>query len=540
MRLPAVSVVLCAALLAAVPARGADAAGTTLRARAQALLAGESVAIAGEELRSRVAVPKIYERTGFRLLWREPGRLEALLAAVRDAADDGLRPADYHLRALTHRPAAGHEADTDLLATDAYVMLLYDLYFGRVDPLAIEPNWNLPRRPLHEPQAVEFVVEAIESGTIVESAGRARPGHWLYAGARAALARYRSLAHDGGWGTVPAGAKLEPGATDLRVPMLRQRLAVSGDYAGPATGSTAYDAALVEAVQAFQRRHLLTADGTVGPATLRELNVPVAARINQMRVNLERDRWVLHDADGGPLVVVDIAGFRVLYVRDQRIAWEARAIVGQPARQTPVFRAEIDNVVINPTWTVPPGILARDILPQMQRGENVLERKRLAVYDRNGEPVDPATVRWQDYTAQSFPYVLRQDAGEDNALGRLKINFPNPHLVYLHDTPTRALFERSQRTFSSGCIRIERPLELVELLLDDPVNWNGAAIRAAIDAAATRTVRLARKVPVVIMYWTMQVDADGRVIFKPDVYRRDPPLLRALDGRFSFGTRVKA
>ena len=290
----------------------------------------------------------------------------------------------------------------------------------------------------------------------------------------------------------------------------------------------------------FQRRHLLADDATVGGATLRELNVPVAARIDQIRINLERGRWVLHEIGDGDLVVVDIAGYGVRYLRDRKVIWRARAIVGQPARQTPVFRAEIDNVVFNPTWTVPPGILARDVLPQMQRGENALARKKLKVYDRDGDPVDPSLVRWSDYTAQNFPYILRQDAGEDNALGRVKINFPNPFLVYLHDTPSRSLFDRPDRPFSSGCIRVERPLELAELLLADPAEWNAAAIRAAVDAGTTRTVVLARKVPVLLIYWTADEDPDGHLVFKRDVYKRDARLLRALDGPFSFGTRKRA
>jgi len=170
----------------------------------------------------------------------------------------------------------------------------------------------------------------------------------------------------------------------------------------------------------------------------------------------------------------------------------------------------------------------------------VLARKKLQVFDRGGAPVDPATVRWADYTARDFPFVLRQDLGDENALGRVKINFPNPYLVYLHDTPTRSLFDRSQRPFSSGCIRIERPLELVELLLADPAKWDTAAIRAVVDAGRTRTVTLPRHVPVLLIYWTADADPDGRIVFKRDVYNRDPRLLRALDGRFSFGTRVRA
>jgi L,D-transpeptidase YcbB len=532
---------VCLGALVAADARPAApaAAPEPLGARIAQLAAGGRVAIAGEELVAQRALPRVYAASGDRLLWQDPARLDALLETIRGAADDGLRPDDYHLRALARLAAAAdHGVDADLLATDAYVMLLYDLYLGKVDPVTIEPNWNLAIRPLRERQALELIVQALAGGEIREAAARARPHHWLYEHGRAALARYREIERAGGWPAIGKGRKLEPGASDARVPELRRRLAVSGDYAGPASDSTEYDAVLVEAVRLFQRRHLLAADGEVGATTLRELNVPVAARIDQLRINLERGRWVLHEIGDGDLLVVDIAGYGVRFVRDRKAIWRARAIVGQPFRQTPVFRAQIENVVFNPTWTVPPGILAKDVLGQMQRGENVLARKKLKLFDRNGAPVDPAGVRWTDYTARDFPYLLRQDAGDDNALGRVKINFPNPYLVYLHDTPTRSLFDRSQRTFSSGCIRIERPLELVELLLGDPVKWDAAAIRAAVDAGTTRTVTLSHRVPVLFIYWTADEDADGHIVFKRDVYRRDARLRRALDGRLSFDARV--
>ena len=536
-----VTVLAVAALgLAAIGVRAAEPE-PELQARIAALEAGQRVEIDGEVLVSHVGVPRVYEATGLGLLWQDPVRHAALMDTIRGAAEDGLRPEDYHLGALARLAAANdRSADADLLATDAYVMLLYDLYLGKVDPVAIEPNWNLPVRPLRERQALEFVVKALASGEIREAAARVRPQHWLYEHGRAALARYREIERAGGWQPVPKGPRLEPGASDARVPALRRRLALSGDYAGPEGDSPVYDAALVEAVRVFQRRHLLTADGEVGAPTLRELNVPVGERIDQLRINLERGRWVLNEIGDGELLVVDIAGYGVRFVRNHQVIWRTRAIVGQPYRQTPVFRAEIEDVVFNPTWTVPPGILAKDVLPGMQRGENVLAHKRLKMFDRAGRPVDQATVRWSDYTERNFPYVLRQDSGDDNSLGRVKINFPNPYLVYLHDTPSRSLFDRSQRTFSSGCIRIERPLELAELLLADPVNWDAAAIRAAVDSGTTRAVALPRKVPVLLIYWTADADPDGRIVFKRDVYRRDARLLRALDGRFSFGTRVRA
>ena len=533
---------------ASAAAAGASVAavGAVLRVRVAAQRAGAPVFAGGEDLISHVELPAIYADGGYAPLWDDAARVEALLATLREVEDDGLRPGDYHYDALMRLAArrdtasAATRADFDLLATDSLVTVLYHLYVGKVDPVAIEPNWNFSRRGEREREALALAQRAIASGRIRETAAEARPQHWRYQLGRERLAEYRSLAAQGGWETLPKGPKLVPGASDARVPALRRRLAVTHDYAGPPLAGVQYDAALVQALKVFQARHLLTADGVLGAETLRELNVPVAARVEQLRINLERGRWVLHEIGDGDLVVVDVAGFGVRYVHNRRTIWQTRAIVGRRYRQSPVFRAAIDNVVFNPTWTVPPGILAKDVLPGLRRGEDVLAHKQLGLYTRDGQPVDPATVDWSRYSAAHFPFMLRQDAGEENALGRVKINFPNPYLVYLHDTPDRALFDKDLRSFSSGCIRIERPLELVELLLDDPVHWDASAIRAAIDAGVTRTVKLPQRVPVLLIYWTADEDDTGRVVFKRDVYGRDARLRRALDDTFRFGTRARA
>lgn len=537
------------ATVAATPGLPLDRAGEVLRERVDLLRSDGRVVVAGEEIVSHVALPMLYEDVGFRLLWQDPRRLESLIGAIGGIEADGLDPDDYHHDTLLRLAAAAptsttpqQRADLDLVATDAFVLMLYHLYMGKVDPVAIEASWNFDPKAVKDSEALTFLKRALDSGRIREALDEVRPKHWMYESGRLALAEYRTIEAHGGWEAVPAGPSLKPGMTDARVPALRRRLKISGDYAGALDDSTTYDVALVAAVKVFQARHLLAPDGAIGPGTLRELNVPVHARIDQVRVNLERARWVLSaiGAEQSDQVIVDIAGFGVRYLRNGRTIWRSRAIVGQEARQTPIFRSQIDRVVFNPTWTVPPGILDKDVIPGMRRGQNVLARKRLKVYDRQNRPVDPATIDWTKYTGNSFPYFLRQDAGDENALGRVKIDFPNTHLVYLHDTPTRSLFDKDERTFSSGCIRVEKPLELAQILLNDPERWNADAIRKVVDAGQTRTVTLATKVPVLLIYWTVDQDDLGRVVFKRDVYDRDPRLLRALDAKFQFGTRPRA
>jgi murein L,D-transpeptidase YcbB/YkuD len=328
---------------------------------------------------------------------------------------------------------------------------------------------------------------------------------------------------------VPAGPTLKPGMTDARIPALAARLAATRDLpADVAAGEgVVYDADLAEGVRRFQARHGLAADGAVGTLTLAALNVPVEARIEQLRANLERARWVLYDPES-EFLVVNIAGFQLYLVRRGEVVWRTRVQVGRPYRQTPVFRSAVSYLVFNPTWTVPPTIFRQDILPQVRRDVGYLAGRNIDVLDRSGARVDPATVDW---SGRSFPYQLVQRPGADNALGRVKFMFPNEHAVYLHDTPSRDLFERDSRAFSSGCIRVEDPYELVEILLGD--TWPRSRVDALVSTGRTETVFLPKPMPLMLLYWTAEVDADGRVAFFADVYERDAAVIAALAEPFS-------
>ena len=488
-----------------------------------------------ERIFSRLVLPELYERGGFAPLWSTPGAEAALLTAIREAGRDGLDPADYHLAALSG-PAAGSPAAVakrDLLLTDAFLGLLYHLRKGKVDPVALDPNWNYGGELTIEDATLDRLAGAIASSDIEAAIEQARPAYPLYTRLREALLAHRALERDGGWPAVPAGETLKVGMTDPRVVALRARLAVTDDAAVDAPDRQLFDAELEDAVRRFQRRHRIAADGAVGPATLRAMNVTVAERIDQLRVNLERVRWVPQSA-APDYVLVDVAGFRVTLVRDGAVAWRTRAVVGRPYRKTPIFSSEITYVVVNPTWTIPPGILAKDTLPAVRRDPGYLAKHDMDVLDRNGRIVDPASIDWS--RGSSFPYMIRQRPGPQNSLGLVKIMFPNEHLVYLHDTPAKSLFEKDERAFSSGCIRIERPFDLVELLLEDP-KWDRAALDALVASRRTQTITLSQPVPVVILYWTAEVDENDRFVFKPDVYDRDRAVLEALERDFEWGNR---
>lgn len=517
-----------------------------LRARIEQLRENRTLPILDTRVASSIVVPDFYERRGFRPAWRDSTAVGDLLRAIRDATDDGLDPRDYHLSQLerlraeiagTPKPSAELLADYDLLLSDALVRLGYHLRFGKVDPESLDPTWNLSG-DLGSQQPAVMMQRAIDSGSLYAAIEEQKPKHPIYTGLKAALARYRALRAGKEWTPVPAGPTIKPGMADPRLPILRRRFADTGDLAQAGSDtSTVFDAADSAAVQAFQHRLGLSEDGLFGPATRAALNVPITARINQIKINLERGRWVLHDLDSA-FVAVNVAAFRIYYIVGGKVVWQARTVVGQPYRKTPVFRATLKYLVFNPTWTVPPIIFAEDVLPELRKDPvKALKKRGLKVVDHDGREIDPLTIDWSSQTSAGFPYSLRQDAGDDNALGRVKFMLPNPYSVYLHDTPHKDLFERSQRAFSSGCIRVENALELAELILNDETRWNRAAIDSVISTGETRTISLSRQLPVLVLYWTAWVGADGRLNFRNDLYGRDARLLRALNGPFQFHRR---
>lgn len=265
---------------------------------------------------------------------------------------------------------------------------------------------------------------------------------------------------------MPAGAMLKSGMVNPRVLTIRQRLAVTGDMSTLSMESALYDDDVKTSVEKFQQRHGLEVNGLVDKVTLAAMNVPVEGRIGQLRVNLDRARWVLHDLPQN-FVMVDIAGFNVQYIRSGQVVWKTRAIVGKTYRKTPVFRSNIRYIIFNPIWTIPPTILREDILPKIKRDPEYLRNKNMVVLDQLGKQIDSATIDWSQYPGNSFPYLIRQQPGPKNTLGRVKFIFPNKHAVYLHDTLKKSGFERAERALSSGCIRIQNPLHFSELLLAD-------------------------------------------------------------------------
>ncbi|MBI5505422.1 MAG: L,D-transpeptidase family protein [Deltaproteobacteria bacterium] len=497
---------LALSLFSPAPALPSDALMQTVRA----LQARGPQPLAGTTVTSAVLLPRIYESRGFEPLWTDPAAVDDLVRAIAESASVGLDPADYHMATIARLRAAGDRddracADLDVILTDALVRLAYHARFGKVDPQRLDTDWNYSR-PLIGPDPAAVLRKAIEARHLSEFLDKIGPQSLFFRRTRDALAQYRALAAQGGWPSIPAGPALEVGRSGQRVAILRRRLAITADLdeqAGAATGDV-FDASLAEAVEAFQRRHGLAADGVVGTATLRALNVPVADRIEQLRATLERCRWVLHDAPRR-FVLVNVAGFKAYFVAEGTRVWETRVVVGKPYTKTPIFRADMKYIVLNPDWTIPASIVRNEVMPGMRRDPRYLEKKGFRRVD--GQFVQPP--------------------GPKNALGRIKLMLPNSHSVYLHDTPSKSFFEQTTRTFSHGCVRVERPVELAALVLDDPA-WSVDALERAIATGKSQTLTLRQPVPVLILYWTAAMDRDGKVEFLPDVYGRDAAIIREL------------
>jgi murein L,D-transpeptidase YcbB/YkuD len=422
-------------------------------------------------------------------------------------------------------------ADLDLLFSDAFLMLSSHMLVGKVNPQTVHAEWTANRRQ----QQMESVLrDALERSDITGTLDLLRPADPAYRklmNARQDLTRLLGQP----WLPLASRPTIRPGDRDERLSEIRRRLSLLGELAQEAAMATDpldYDAELESSVMRFQARHGLEPDGLIGPDTLTALNLMPVERLRQIDATLERWRW-LPESLGKTYVLVNIAGFELKMVENGEEVLRKRVIVGQPFRQTPVFSDRIRYLVFNPDWTVPRTVMIQDQLPQIVRDPDYLSRLNISVYRGWGadrQKVDPLDVDWSSLNRNNFPYQLVQEPGPQNALGQVKFMFPNQYDVYLHDTPGRGLFTRSERSFSSGCIRVEQPFDLAQRLLAGSPDWSREKIDRVVSEAEPRTVLLPEPVPVHIQYWTSWVDSEGRLQFRNDLYNRDARLIDQLRG----------
>lgn len=481
-----------------------------------------------DELFDAQAVRRFYTRRGFRPAWTGPGcqaAFQSLIGAIENSETHGLQAHDYHLDGLIGSGRC--DATRELLATDAWLALAAHLHAGRVDPLTVEPDWTATRPNI---DAVALLEQALIDNDVAGALEGLAPRDPLYGELRETLARFRGYAAQNRWSGIEPGPTLRLGDSGIRVEQLRARLMLSSLLEADSDDSSdpSFDISVESAVRAFQRRANLEPDGVVGELTLAQLNLRATDRIDQVRANLERMRWLPADM-GRRYIRVNIADYRLEAWANGAIEQVHQVIVGQQYRRTPSFSGAITYLVFSPWWEVPRSLAVKDKLPMFRRDPAAVVRGGYEVIDRNGAVVNPAGINWKALSSGDFPYRLRQRPGPQNALGGVKFMFPNAHNVYLHDTSNPALFGRVRRSFSSGCIRVESPLDLAQWVLAPMTDWTAERIQAAATSGTEQTVTLSDPVPVHLLYQTAVSDGKGGVRFIDDIYQRDPELITALD-----------
>ena len=495
--------------------------------------------------RARTMTRAFYQARKFRPAWcdgrRRNAQFDSLLAAIRhfdgelDAAT--YDPAGLDRMALNLERARHGGRDLhvralgrlDVRSTITYFRLADHISIGRVPLGLLDPDWVAADTTRRLPAHLE---RALERNDLVGSLEALEPSSAGFRRLRDALYAYKAWAAVGGWATIPAGPSFGLGTSGPRVDALIRRLVATSDLP-PSFESPTFDRRVMHAVGDFQARHGIPRSGVVGGVTLAALNVPVQERMRTMQLSLERWRW-LPDKLEPRHVEVNIPGYRVDLMRNGQITRTLRAVVGKRTSPTPVFSDQIAYVELNPTWTVPPSILAKEIVPMLRRRPDYLAANNMRVVPMSralrDSAVDLTAVPWKDVASDSFPFLVIQGAGPDNPLGRLKLMCPNEFDVYLHDTPQRERFGVAQRDFSHGCVRVNNVEELADSLIAWP-RGDSSHVRGLLADTTWRRIRLTNPMPVHFMYWTAWVDEDGEVEFRDDIYGLDQRLDQALRTR---------
>lgn len=528
---------VCVGLLVGHAAVRADVSREILNITDALIHSPEAATVSVAKIREPRVVDLVYQQLAHQPLWDEELAAQMLNLLLR-SRKEGLNPADYHYNELLALEAEYGEpwanpdllrAQFDILLTDGVLHFARHLLEGKVDPRTLDSTWNYNRREFDPNQVSTNLITAVRAKTLPQLVDGLKPDTPFYRQMRDALAYYRDLADSEQYFLVPDAVVLKPGQNHPNVRVLRSRLKQLS-YLLPNSPETEYfDDQLEAATRLFQKDNGIDSDGVVGKQSYEVLNMTFQARVDRLRVNMDRYRWIRQEV-GQEVIVVNIAGYELYYLRDGQLRWETPVMVGTIDTRTPIFQAQLRYLEFNPTWNVPRSIVQRSLFGKFAANPQYVVDKGYRLYDSNGAVVDPLSVNWSNYSSRSFPFRVVQLPGPDNAMGQVKFMFPNRHAVYLHDTPSKALFSRTQRAFSAGCIRVKNPLDFAEALLDDPAQWSGDRIQQLVDGGEPQqVVRIQRQIDVMLMYWTVSPTVSSRIQFHPDVYQLDTAALAALD-----------
>jgi murein L,D-transpeptidase YcbB/YkuD len=495
----------------------------------------------GDTLHISEPIAQFYRDRGFRTAWTDYDEVLdrglALLETMGRSGGDGFDPEEYRYPlasrmlmqveedSLEERDEPGQMGVVDIVLSEVFSRYAQHLTGGALDPRVAGLDWQIEREEPDVRRLLDSLLDGTRPDVLVDSVRPEPPEYRLM---MRALARYREIERAGGWQAVPDGKLPEIGGSSALAGALRQRLVAERDPDEVALAQRGqarpdvFDEGLRDALAHFQARHGLDGDGKLGKLTLAELNEPVATRIAELKLNMDRWRWLPRDL-GDLYIMVNVAGFELDVVENDSSLMTMNVVVGKDAWRTPIFRDTMEHIVINPYWNVPPNIQRDEVIPALLRDPGYLESHNMEVLvgNRRISPaeIDPGRVR-----AGSSPYHIRQLPGGDNALGEVKFLFPNKDDIYLHDTPARSLFTQSSRAFSHGCIRVEKPVELAKLIMAKATNRPSEDYETLRARSGEQWINLNRPVPVYILYFTAYAHRDGSVSFHPDIYERDARL----------------
>ena len=467
-----------------------------------------------------------YENHDFQPIWNDRELREDLFSQIENIDDDGLSPEDYHYTALQEILSQLQDAssekrtEAEILLTEAFLKLSDHLYSGKTDPRKLHEIWGTPLNAVNTDSLLQVAIDENEVREILE---KLRPKTEHYTGLKRKLRDVKSDSSKSSVEKIAFEKMVRPGENSLIIPSVTRKLQEL-KYLEKTSDSSLYDHTIQQAIKSFQKDHALEVDGIIGAGTVSELNKTKEERIRQIEVNLERWRWYPRDL-GDHYILINIADFELTRVRNGEVEDSRKVMVGTQSRKTPVFSDKIKYVVLNPTWTIPPTIRKRDVIPGMRKNSNYLKSKNIDVYS-GGQKLDPASINWN--SSEPYNYTYRQESGPTNPLGIVKIIYPNEYLIYLHDTPSKNLFSKNSRAQSSGCVRVEGALELAKFLLDDQPEYTSEAIDEMLESGETKELAVKKDVKVHHFYWTAFTKNDS-LYFRNDIYDLDQKIWKALN-----------
>jgi murein L,D-transpeptidase YcbB/YkuD len=475
------------------------------------------------------AIKSFYQARNFAPMWvgsKNRKRRKALLDALNDASDHGLPETSYRvaeLKSAVNKSRSNEAmAVAEVIATKAFLAYAQDISTGVVQSNRLHANIAIRPRKL----ATLSLLEAMSKSSgkaFLESLAPSHPDYDRLVAERKALSKQLGK---GDYGPKLPNAKLSPGMSNGNVQVLRQRLTAMG-Y-GKLGNDAKYDDKLFKVVKQFQLDHGLNADGVVGKTTIKFVNITPKERMVKVLVNLERQRW-LNFERGKRHVLVNIPDFRVFLFDNGKADFSSRVVVGVTRKdQTPEFYDEMTHMVVNPTWHVPASIAGKEYLPILRTDPGFLGRQKMKMFNDAGTQVNPSSLDLSSYSEDNFPYFIKQTPNPANALGLVKFMFPNRFNIYLHDTPAKSLFNKDIRTFSHGCIRVQKPFEFAYRLLEKQSSNPEGTFKRFLNTGVEQYVNLKQSVPVYITYSTAFFDTKGRVNYRSDIYGRDALVYKAL------------